>query len=97
MCHHNGGAALPDYLLELRQHAEIEASPLRNDVNGHSQLASCCHKFVRRPAVGRASFKGHHTAFDTGKVRVLLTEFTGRVMELQNILGDGVDRRRFDY
>src|SRR6266404_8374831 len=97
MSHHDGGGSLPDYLLELGQHPKVETSTLRNDVNRQSQLASCPHKFVPRFALVLKSFKGHHTAFDTRKLCVLLAEFINRAMELQNILGDGIDRCRFDY
>jgi len=97
MSHHDAGTAFFNHFSERRENAEVETSALRNDVNRQSQLANCRHKLVWRSALVLTSFKGHYTAFDTRKFCVLLTKFIGSSMELQDILCDGIYRRRFDY
>src|SRR5260370_35842782 len=94
MGNHDAGAVFIDYLLELWQNAEIETAPLRNDFYCQTKVTGSRHKFLWRIAL--APFKGHDTAFDSWKLSRLMTKFICLAMELQNVLGDGIDRCRFD-
>src|SRR5260370_19206670 len=94
MGHHYAGAVCIDDILELWQNTEIETAPLRNDFHSQTKVTGSRHEFLWRIAL--APFKGHDTAFDSWKLCSLITKFICRAMELQNVLGDGIDRCRFD-